>query len=186
MLHCGLLFHCSPALSQGNSSGRVEMEQFVAIAGSQLQETLKRWTLVLGVLQITVGCLIGFIPPSAVAWFRGIVMAHLEFTANGVLMVVFALLIKELRVSPTALKVWFALLQIGTWTNGAAGVAAGFLGASSTLMPTLNEKFPPPNGTNHPLVSASLQICGVTIMLALVLTLWGLLRTKTSATESRD
>ena len=51
-----------------------------------LKANLKRWTLFLGVLQITVGCLVGFIPPSAVAWFRGIVMAHIEFTANGVLM----------------------------------------------------------------------------------------------------
>ena len=52
-----------------------------------LKENLRRWTLFLGVLQITVGCVVGFIPPSAVAWFRGIVMAHIEFTANGVLMV---------------------------------------------------------------------------------------------------
>ncbi len=28
-----------------------------------LKERLKRWTLILGVLQITVGCLIGFIAP---------------------------------------------------------------------------------------------------------------------------
>jgi hypothetical protein len=37
-----------------------------------LKAGIRRWTLVLGVLQITVGCLIGFIPPSAVEWFRGI------------------------------------------------------------------------------------------------------------------
>ena len=104
----------------------------------------KRWTLILGVLQITVGCMVGFIPPSAVAWFRGIVMAHIEFTANGVLMVAFGFLVRELRLSPAALKVWFATLQIGTWANGAAGVAAAFIGASSKLMPTINEKFPPP------------------------------------------
>ncbi len=64
----------------------------------------------LGVLQITVGCVVGFIPPSAVAWFRGIVMAHIEFTANGVLMVVFGFLVRELRLNPTALKVWFAVV----------------------------------------------------------------------------
>src|SRR5712691_12967796 len=92
-----------------------------------LKSNLKRWTLVLGVLQITVGCIVGFIPPSAVAWFRGVVMAHIEFTANGVLMVVFGFLVKELRLSPAALKVWFATLQIGTWTNGAAGLVAGFI-----------------------------------------------------------
>ncbi|MGK2915061.1 MAG: hypothetical protein ACSLE5_11555 [Porticoccaceae bacterium] len=150
----------------------------------RLQETLRRWTLLLGVLQITVGCMIGFIPPSAVAWFRGIVMAHIEFTANGVLMVAFGFLVGELRLSPTALKVWFGTLQIGTWTNGAAGVAAAFIGASSTLMPTINEKFPPPHGTDNPLVSASLQVCGVTIMVALLLTLYGLLRSRASAMDA--
>jgi hypothetical protein len=143
-----------------------------------LKENIRRWTLILGVLQITVGCMIGFIPPSGVAWFRGIVMAHIEFTANGVLMVAFAFLVRDLRLGPAALKAWFATLQIGTWTNGAAGVVAGFIGASSKLMPTLNEKFPPPHGTDSALVSASLQICGVTIMVALLLTLYGLLRAK--------
>src|SRR5436190_14591100 len=106
-----------------------------------LKANLRRWTLILGVLQITVGCVVGFIPPSAVAWFRGIVMAHIEFTANGVLMVAFGFLIQELHLGRAALIAWFASLQIGTWTNGAAGVAAAFIGASSKLMPTINEKF---------------------------------------------
>ena len=65
-----------------------------------LKANLRRWTLILGVLQITVGCVVGFIPPSAVEWFRGIVMAHIEFTANGVLMVAFGFLVGELRLSP--------------------------------------------------------------------------------------
>lgn len=109
-----------------------------------LRANLRRWTLILGVLQVTVGCLVGFIPPSAVEWFRGIVMAHIEFTANGVLMVALGFLVKELSLGPMALKVWFATLQIGTWANGAAGVAAAFIGATSKLMPTLSEKFPHP------------------------------------------
>jgi hypothetical protein len=149
-----------------------------------LKANIKRWTLILGVLQITVGCVVGFIPPSAVAWFRGIVMAHIEFTANGVLMVAFGFVVRELRLSPAALKVWFATLQIGTWANGAAGIAAAFIGASSKLMPTLNEKFPPPHGTDNPIVSGSLKLCGVTIMVALLLTLYGLLRSKTSGSDS--
>jgi hypothetical protein len=149
-----------------------------------LKASLRRWTLILGVLQITVGCVVGFIPPSAVAWFRGIVMAHIEFTANGVLMVVFGFLIRELRLSPATLKVWFAMLQIGTWTNGAAGLLGAFIGASSKLMPTINEKFPPPQGTDNPIVSGSLLLCGVTIMVALLLTLYGLLRSKTSGKDA--
>jgi len=147
---------------------------------AELKSTIRRWTLILGVLQITVGCVIGFIPPSAVQWFRGIVMAHIEFTANGVLMIVFGLLINELRLGAAALKVWFATLQLGTWSNGAAGVAAAFIGASSKLMPTLNEKFPPPHGTDNPIVSGALMLCGVTVMIALLLTLYGLLRNRST------
>lgn len=149
-----------------------------------LKANLKRWTLLLGVLQITVGCAVGFIPPSAVAWFRGIVMAHIEFTANGVLMIAFGFLVGELRLSPVALKVWFGALQIGTWTNGAAGVAEAFIGASSQLMPTINEKFPPPHGTDNPIVSGSLMLCGVTIMVALLLSLYGLVRSRAHATDA--
>jgi hypothetical protein len=145
-----------------------------------LAEKIRRWTLILGVLQITVGCVVGFIPPAAVSWFRGIVMAHIEFTANGVLMVAFAFLVRELALNAAALKAWFALLQIGTWSNGAAGVVAAFVGASSKLMRTLNEKFPPPNGTDNPIVTTSLMVCGVTIMLALLLTLYGLVRFKSA------
>ncbi|MFM1920353.1 MAG: hypothetical protein RLZZ303_1987 [Candidatus Hydrogenedentota bacterium] len=143
---------------------------------AELRETLRRWTLLLGVLQITVGCAIGLIPPSAVQWFRGIVMAHIEYTANGILMIVLSLLLREMALNATALKAWFVLLQIGTWTNGGAGVIAAFAGATSKFMPTLSEKFPPPNGDNHPLVTTSLIVCAVTIMGALLLTLYGLWR----------
>ena len=150
----------------------------------RLKAKLKRWTLLLGVLQITVGCMVGFIPPSAVQWFRGIVMAHIEFTVNGVLMIAFGLLVQELALRSTALKVWFATLQIGSWTNGAAGVAAAFIGSSSMLMPTLNEKFPPPHGANSSVVTGLLLTCAVTILLALLLTLYGLLRSKASVKEA--
>ncbi len=143
-----------------------------------LKKSLRYWTLLLGVLQITVGCIVGFIPPSAVGWFRGIVMAHIEFTANGVLMVAFGFLVTELRLGSTGLKTWFATLQVGAWTNGAAGVAAAFSGASSELMPTLNEKFPPPGGADNPMVTGLLLLCGTTVMVALLLTVYGLARAK--------
>ena len=94
-----------------------------------LKTKLKRWTLLLGVLQITVGCIVGFIPPSAVQWFRGIVMAHIEFTANGVLMVAFGFLVHELGLNSAALKVWFAALQIvGGQGSGFALGGEGFSG----------------------------------------------------------
>ena len=146
-----------------------------------LKANLRRWTLLLGVIQITVGCLVGFLPPPAVAWFRGIVMAHIEFTMNGVLLVAFGFLVTELRLNPAALKVWFASLQVGTWANGGAGLAGAFIGSSSKLMPTLNEKFPPPHSLDSPVVTGLLLLCAVSIMGALLLTIYGLLRSRASA-----
>ena len=125
-------------------------------------------------LQILVGCLIGLVPPSAVEWYRGIVMAHIEFTANGVLMVVFGFLVAQLRLAPVALKLWFVLLQAGTWLNGGAGAIAGFVGSSSALLASLNEKFPPPHGTGQPLVTLALILCAVAMIVMLAITLYGL------------
>ena len=152
----------------------------------RLRSTIRRWTLLLGVMQVTFGCIVGFIPPSAVQWFRGIVMSHIEYTANGILMIAFGFLVNELKLQHSALKIWFAALQVGTWTNGTAGLVGAVIGSSSSLMPTLNEKFPAPNGLDHPVVSGLLEICGVTMMLALALTLYGLLRSKRAAEHGGD
>jgi hypothetical protein len=132
--------------------------------------------LLLGVVQVTVGCLVGFIPPTAVEWSRGIVMAHIELTSNGVLMIVFAMLVGELHLGAAALWAWFGLLQIGTWANGVAGLVAAFTGYSSRLMPSISKLFPPPRGLDHPAVTGLLMLCGVTILLALLLTIVGLFR----------
>lgn len=61
-------------------------------------EKIRHQTLLLGVIQITFGCIVGFIPPDAVPWFRGIVMAHIEFTANGVLLLVLGFLVREKKL----------------------------------------------------------------------------------------
>ena len=146
-----------------------------------LKEKMRRWTLFLGVLQLTFGCLVGFIPPTAVPWFRGIVMAHIEFTVNGILVITLGLLLSELQLGTPALWTWFATVQIGTWTNGAAGLVGAFIGYSSKLMTTINEKFPAPNGLDHPVTTGLLMVCGVTVLIALGLTLTGLLRKSTTA-----
>jgi hypothetical protein len=101
-------------------------------------------------------------------------MAHVEFTINGILLIALGLLVNEMRLGAGALKAWFATTQLGTWLNGSAGVVAAFAGASSKLMPTLNEKFPPPGGTDNAAVTGLLMACGVTIMIGLILTLVGL------------
>jgi hypothetical protein len=43
-------------------------------------------------------------------------------------------------------------------------------------MSTLNEKFPPPSGTESSAATGLLLVCGVTIVIALVLTIVGLAR----------
>ena len=149
-----------------------------------LRSSIRRLTLFLGVLQLTLGCVVGFIPPTAVEWFRGIVASHIGYTANGVLMIAFGFLVGEMRLGSRTLKVWFATLQLGTWTNGTAGLVGAFLGYSSKLMPTINEKFPAPKGADHPAVSGLLQLCGVTIIICLLLTLFGLLRARSTETAS--
>ncbi|MFO1406918.1 MAG: hypothetical protein U1F08_05205 [Steroidobacteraceae bacterium] len=141
-----------------------------------LVESLRRWTLVLGVLQVLAGCLVGLTPPESVAWFRGIVMAHIEFTANGALVIVLGLLVREFALGPAALKAWFVLLQFGSWMNGASGVVAAVSGQSSPLMPTINARFPPPVAGDNALVSGLLGVCGLAILAALLLTLVGLWR----------
>ena len=141
-----------------------------------LREQLRRWVLIIGIAQVLFGCVVGFIPPTVVPWFRGLVMAHIEFTANGVLMVVIGLLARELRLSAGAWRIWFWTLVIGTWTNGGAGLAGAFSGQSSHMMPTLNKSFPAPGGAENPVVTGLLMVCGVTIVIALLLTLVGLAR----------
>ena len=103
-------------------------------------------------------------------------MAHIEFTANGVLVIVLGLLVREIALGRAALAAWFVLLQVGTWTNGASGVVAALAGQSSRLMPTINARFPPPVAGDNAIVSGLLAVCGLAILAALFLTLAGLLR----------
>ena len=149
-----------------------------------LKEHLRRWVLLIGVAQVFFGCIVGFIPPTAVPWFRGIVMAHIEFTANGVLMTVIGLLARELNLGAVALRIWFWTLVIGTWTNGAAGLVGAFAGQSSRMMPTLNQTFPAPGGVENSVVTGLLLVCGVTIVIALLLTITGLARAPRSQPEA--
>jgi hypothetical protein len=55
------------------------------------------------------------------------------------------------------------------------------MGSSTKLMPTLNEKFPPPQGTDNQVATSLLLACAITILLALALTLYGLARSRPAA-----
>jgi hypothetical protein len=141
-----------------------------------LKRTLRRWTLLLGVAQVTLGCVVGLLPPTAVPWFRGIVMAHIEFTGNGVLLVVLALLLPEMKLGRASLCLWFGSLQLGTWLNGSAALVAGLGGRSSRLLSVANASSAPPRGTDDPLVTGMLLATGAAVLVGLALTLAGLVR----------
>lgn len=143
---------------------------------STLSERIRFYTLLLGVIQITVGCLVGLIPPDAIAWYRGLVMAHIQFTANGVLLVVLGFLLREMALSAFQLRCWFISTQLGTWLNGVAGMIAAIIGQSSSQMPALNKAYPPPTAGSSALVYTTLVLCGLLILLGLGLTIWGLVR----------
>lgn len=137
---------------------------------------IRFYLMFLGVLQFTVGCVVGMLPPDKVSWYRGIVMAHLEFTANGVLLIVMGFLVREMQLSKKLFWLWFLLLQAGTWLNGTAGLVAGLTGSSSMQTPYANTVSPPPAGTGNQFVFAALAGCAITILGALVITLIGLWR----------
>lgn len=143
-----------------------------------LSERLRFFTLLLGVIQVTMGCLVGLIPPDALAWYRGLVMAHIQFTANGVLLVVLGFLLREMVLTPFQLRCWFISTQAGTWLNGVAGMLAAIIGQSSSQMPALNKAYPPPTAGSSPLVCTTLVLCGLLILVALGLTVWGLVKAR--------
>ncbi len=140
----------------------------------QLKDALRRLTLLLGVAQITVGCLVGLVPPAAVPWFRGLVMAHVEYTGNGMLLVLLALLLPELRLGRTGLRSWFVALQCGTWLNGTAALLAGVVGRSSPLLSVASAASAPPRGTADTAVTTLLVAAAVCVLVGLALTLVGL------------
>lgn len=139
-------------------------------------KSLRYFTILLGVYEIIFGCMVGFIPPSAVPWFRGIIMAHIEYTANGVLVIVLGFLVREMRLGPKAFFTWFISLQLGTWLNGTSGLIAGFSGQSSRLLSSINASYPPPHGVGNDVVFIILIFSGISILVGLVLTAVGLQR----------
>lgn len=151
---------------------------------NRIHRTTPFFTLLLGVVQVIAGCVVGLIPPGAVAWYRGMVMAHIQFTANGVLLIVLGLLVHDMRLTPSQFRIWFLSTQAGTWLNGIAGLIAAFTGRSSSRMPNLNATNPPPNGMSTA-VYASLLFCGLFILVGLGLTLIGLLQGRKNALGAR-
>ena len=143
-------------------------------------ERMKR-IMILGVTQILLGCFIGFIPPPAVIHFRSIVTAHIEFCVNGILLTVLGILTQYMDLNPFLFFILEITSYLGTYCNGAAFLVSAFTGFGTKLAPTINEKFPFPQGIEggySTLMTNILMICGVNMVISLFLALIGLYQYK--------
>lgn len=133
--------------------------------------------MIIGVLQVLLGCFVGFIPPPAVLHFRSIVTAHIEFCINGTLLAVLGILAQYMKLSPAMFAVMELTAYLGTFCNGGAFLISAFTGFGTKLAPTVIEKFPFPNGIEggySDLMTGCLMVCGVTIITSLILAIVGL------------
>jgi hypothetical protein len=134
--------------------------------------------LIGGIGMVLFGCFIGLIPPPAVQHFRSIVTAHIEFTANGMLLSILGLIMPYLNLG-RGTKFFLELTAYwGTASNGGAFLISAFTGYGTELAPTVHKQFPFPNGIKgfySSMVTACLLSCGVTIIIALFLTVAGLI-----------
>eukprot|EP01040_Poterioochromonas_malhamensis_P006775 gene6775-7301_t len=140
----------------------------------------QRRFLIGGIGQVLLGCLIGLIPPHAVPHFRSLVTSHIEFTANGMLLSIFAIILPYLTLSSNILTLLELTAYLGTFCNGLAFVISGFTGYGTPLASTVHKLFPFPNGIEGPIsdiVTGCLGVCAITIIIALFLVLIGLIYT---------
>ncbi len=133
--------------------------------------------MIMGVFQVLIGCLVGFIPPPAVMHFRSIVAAHIGFCVNGTLLAVLGILTQYMSLSSTMFLILEFMANLGTFCNGSAFFISAFTGFGTKLAPITNEKFPFPNGIEggySDAMTACLMVCGVTIVTSLIISLIGL------------
>ncbi len=133
--------------------------------------------IIIGVLQVLLGCIVGFIPPPAVLHFRSIVTAHIEFCVNGTLLAVLGILTQYMKLSSTSFTILELTSYTGTFCNGGAFLISAFTGFGTKLAPTVNEKFPFPNGVEggySDLMTNCLIVCGVTVIISLIFAIIGL------------
>ena len=135
--------------------------------------------IMMGVLQVLIGCIVGLIPPPAVVHFRSIVTAHIEFCFNGILLALMGLLTQYMALGSVSFFILEVTAYFGTFLNGSAFFISAFTGFGTKLSPTINEKFPFPNGIEggySDLMTTCLMTSGVTVITCLVISLVGLAR----------
>ena len=145
-----------------------------------METTLKRMIL-LGVLQVLLGCIVGLIPPPAVLHFRSIVTSHIEFCVNGMLLTLLGLITNYMTLSDTMMVIMEISAYLGTFLNGTAFFVSAFTGFGSPLAPNIHEKSPFPKGTEggySDLMTGMLMTCAVFVICSLIIASIGLMHHK--------
>lgn len=99
---------------------------------SQIQ--LGRKLIRYGILLFLLGLLTGFLIPAMKNPRMGL-SSHLEGTINGMLLILFGLILPKVRLSNRALTWSYGLSLFGTFTNWGTTLLAGIWGAGAETMP---------------------------------------------------
>jgi hypothetical protein len=86
------------------------------MADDQLKAALRKWTLVLGLLQMLVACLWGCLvgaAPDAIKHYRTFTGAHHLFAHQSELLIGVAVAFPHISLPPALLKLTFVLMQVG-------------------------------------------------------------------------
>jgi len=128
----------------------------------------------LGMVLFLLGLLTGFLLP-AMANPRMGLSSHLEGVLNGIFLLVLGLAWGRLALGDRMRRVAIGLAAFGTYTNWAATLAAGFVGAGATMMPIA--------GGGHVglpvqelLIGVALMSLSVAMIGVSAIVLWGLRR----------
>lgn len=128
-----------------------------------------------GAMIMLMGLLIGFIPPEKV-WYDMLIKSHSLAMMNGSLCVILGLLQPQLSkvLSTGLMKLWGVSLFLGTLFNPLAHLIGAFTGTKSTLIRSMVA----PHGDSL-IVTWCLYFCAVNILVATILTCYGLFKQMT-------
>ena len=131
-----------------------------------------------GFVLFLLGLITGFVIPVMRNPRLGL-SSHLEAVMNGMFLILLGVIWTKLSLSPTSQKWGYALALIGTYTNWATTLLAGFWGAGSELMPIAGGGL---QGLfwQEVLIKIGLGTLSVAMISVCIMVLWGL---KTSPAE---
>jgi len=134
-----------------------------------------KYSLLSGISQILVGCLLG----GPIADMPNPQMGkagHHQMTTNGVFLMAIAFCFPYCKLSKFWLRIAFVTAQFGTWCNGLAYWILAFTNAPNPMFLKSSNLAPEGENNIYTYMSiASLLFCGVNLLLNLTLLIWGIL-----------